>query len=130
LCNRVIFLLIVVSRSKLIPDFAITLHLIHLLVTTLYTRSLPRNALWWLLQAASATLMTSLGVWSCQWRELRPINFGGNGGTNGTNAGGEGASSGDGESEGMSMGTGRGSGRDGAGEYELAAMKESAGEDV
>lgn len=22
--------------------------------------------------------MTSLGVWTCQWRELQPINFGGN----------------------------------------------------
>lgn len=26
---------------------------------------------------ASATLMTVGGVWSCRWRELRPINFGG-----------------------------------------------------
>ena len=26
---------------------------------------------------ASAGMMTSLGVWSCRYRELRPINFGG-----------------------------------------------------
>jgi len=29
---------------------------------------------------ASATLMTVGGVWSCRWRELRPISFGGGGG--------------------------------------------------
>lgn len=28
---------------------------------------------------ASATLMTVGGVWSCRWRELRPISFGGGG---------------------------------------------------
>ncbi|KAH0542400.1 hypothetical protein GP486_008643, partial [Trichoglossum hirsutum] len=123
----VIFLLIVVSRSKLIPDFAITLHLIHILVTMLYSHSLPRNALWWLLQAASAALMTSLGVWCCQWRELRPINFGGGGVTETTTAGREGDSSVDDESGGV-MNTGRGRGRDGDGEYELAAMKDPADE--
>lgn len=30
-----------------------------------------------MLQAASAALMTSLGVWACQWRELQPLSFGG-----------------------------------------------------
>ncbi len=32
---------------------------------------------------ASATLMTVGGVWSCRWRELRPISFGGGGGGGG-----------------------------------------------
>lgn len=73
----VIFLLILISRSKLIPDFALTLHLIHLLLTSIYTHSIPTNLLWWALQIASAAQMTFLGIWSCQWRELRPINFGG-----------------------------------------------------
>jgi hypothetical protein len=74
--DSVIFILILVSRSKLVPDFALTLHFIHLLVTSFYTHSLPGNLLWWGLQAASATLMTLLGIWVCQWRELRPITFG------------------------------------------------------
>ncbi|KAI9772060.1 MAG: hypothetical protein M1840_001348 [Geoglossum simile] len=122
----VIFLLLVVSRSKLIPDFVVTLHVIHLLVTTLYSHSLPRHALWWLLQATSAVLMASLGMWSCQWRELRPINFGGGGGTNAAAAVGGGST---GEAESV-RGSSGGSGRDSAGEYELVAMKESAGENV
>ncbi|KAI9728399.1 MAG: hypothetical protein M1828_003799 [Chrysothrix sp. TS-e1954] len=77
---RVIPLLLLIARSKLIPDFALTIHLLHLLATSLYTRSIPSNFFWWLLQAASAGLMTFLGIWSCRWRELRPITFGGHGG--------------------------------------------------
>lgn len=85
--------------------------------------------------------MTGLGVWSCQWRELRPINFGGNsssGNTTGTaagvNTGMEGGESsvadgGAGEQGDEELGYGRGRkksrfGRDGAGDYELVAMKE------
>lgn len=34
---------------------------------------------WWLLQISSAALMTFLGVWACQWRELKPMAFGGKG---------------------------------------------------
>ena len=74
---RTILLLLLIARSKLVPDFALTLHGIHLLITSFYSHSLPTNALWWLLQAGSATLMVAGGVWSCRWRELRPISFGG-----------------------------------------------------
>ncbi|KAI0996445.1 hypothetical protein K3495_g11736 [Podosphaera aphanis] len=72
----VIAMLILIQRSKLILDFALTLHFIHLLVVSFYSHSLPRNLLWWALQVISSGIMTALGVWSCQWRELRPINFG------------------------------------------------------
>lgn len=72
----VILLLLLIARSKLVPDFAITIHFNHLVITSLYARSLPTNWLWWALQAASAALMIFGGVWSCRWRELRPISFG------------------------------------------------------
>ncbi|GAB7361359.1 hypothetical protein MBLNU230_g1415t1 [Neophaeotheca triangularis] len=74
----VIPILLLIARSKLVPDFALTIHFIHLLVTSLYTRSLPTNLYWWLLQFASAGLMIALGMWACQWRELKPMSFGGN----------------------------------------------------
>jgi hypothetical protein len=74
-------------------------------------------------------MMTSLGVWSCQYRELRPINFGGSA----TQAG---SSSGhiednvplhneDGQDveQGYGRGRGRGRGRDGAGDYEMVGLK-------
>ena len=75
--HSVILLLLLVSRSKLIPDFALTIHFVHLIATSLYTHSIPGNWLWWGLQCTSAALMTFLGMWACQWRELQPISFGG-----------------------------------------------------
>ena len=73
-------LLLLVARSKLVPDFALTIHFLHLVVTTVYTRAVPTNLLWWGLQGASAALVVTLGVWACRYRELRPITFGGGGG--------------------------------------------------
>jgi len=73
----VILLVLLIARSKLVPDFALSLHVIHLGVTSAYTGSLPGSWLWWVLMVASATVMTVGGVWSCRWRELRPIRFGG-----------------------------------------------------
>ncbi|PMD66836.1 uncharacterized protein K444DRAFT_639045 [Hyaloscypha bicolor E] len=117
-------ILLLISRSKLVPDFALTLHFIHLVVVSAYSKSVPQNMLWWALQVASAAMMTSLGVWSCQYRELRPINFGGSA-QNTTGESSMAASTneaGDGEQE-YGRGRGRGRGRDGAGEYEMVGMK-------
>ncbi|KAI9884905.1 MAG: hypothetical protein M1823_003312 [Watsoniomyces obsoletus] len=124
----VIFILLLVARSKLVPDFAFTIHFIHLLVTTAYSRSLPRNMLWWGLQVASSALMTVLGIWSCQWRELQPIQFGGhrsNEGAGRTTTRPAPAGGGDGGGVIANM-----LGRAGSsgGEYELVAMKEREGE--
>lgn len=69
--------------------------------------------------------MTSLGVWACQWRELRPISFGGH---KKITTGANGSAEGDGI--GQSRGRGRGRGRDGAGEYEMVGMNGEAGEAV
>ncbi|MCJ1447960.1 MAG: hypothetical protein MMC23_008472 [Stictis urceolatum] len=84
----VIFLLVLVSRSKLVPDFALTVHALHLLVTSVYTGSIPSNVLWWGLQVCSAALMTGLGIWTCRWRELQPMAFGGGGGAGAGNKNG------------------------------------------
>jgi len=125
----VISILLLVTRSKLVPDFALTIHLIHLLTTSFYSKSLPRNLLWWVLQLVSSALMISLGVWSCQYRELRPINFGSSASTSTTNANVntvETADAGEGnrdEEHGYGRGRGRGRGRDGVGEYEMVGMK-------
>ncbi len=75
--------------------------------------------------------MISLGVWTCQYRELRPINFGGSAtnpagtSTDATNSGSaavDGEVRGD-EEQSYGRGRGRGRGRDGAGEYEMVALK-------
>ncbi|KAI9673763.1 MAG: hypothetical protein M1829_004000 [Trizodia sp. TS-e1964] len=111
-----ISLLLLVSRSKLVPDFALTIHALHLLVVVAY-EGVPREWLWWGLQVASAGLMVALGVWSCQWREMQPINFGARSAVQSAvpDAGAEAEEGG---------GRGRGRGRDGAGEYEMVSMRD------
>ncbi|RMZ83388.1 hypothetical protein DV737_g1709, partial [Chaetothyriales sp. CBS 132003] len=69
----VIPLLLLISRSKLVPDFALTIHFMHLLITSFYTRSIPTNLLWWMLQLGSAALMVFLGVWACLSYEMVPV---------------------------------------------------------
>jgi protein SYS1 len=74
--NSVVALLLLNSKSKLVPDFALTVHFLHLVTTVLYTGRVPINLLWWGLQAGSANVMIGLGLWACRYRELRPISFG------------------------------------------------------
>ncbi|XXH01418.1 hypothetical protein Hte_007778 [Hypoxylon texense] len=136
----IIAMVTLIGRSKLVLDFALTLHFVHLVVVTLYTGLVPRNVAWWLTMAASSAVAVSGGTYGCRWRELRPISFGGNGG-NGGGGGGRntgnaeggadaaatqngGAAPGD-EEMGFSRGRGRGRGRDGAGEYEMVGLKKS-----
>ena len=126
--RRVVSLFILISRSKLVPDFTLTIHFIHLVVTSLYSHSIPQNWLWWLLQMASVALMGSLGVWSCQYRELRPINFGGSSTTQTAENDIPSSETGPGDEEqGYGRGRGRGRGRDGAGDYEMVGMKPEGG---
>ncbi|RSL95014.1 hypothetical protein CEP52_012283 [Fusarium oligoseptatum] len=66
-----------VARSKLVPDFALTVHFLHLVIATLYTGRLPRHAMWWFTMLASSALSVGLGIWGCRYRELQPVFFGG-----------------------------------------------------
>ena len=68
--------------------------------------------------------MTSLGVWSCQWRELRPISFGGHGGQKGDQQDNDGPGEGGDDGVGYGVGRGRGRARDGTGGYEMVEMKD------
>lgn len=135
-------MVLIVIRSKLVLDFALTTHFIHLLVASLYTGQLPRNLFWWITMVVSSAAGVGLGIWGCQYRELRPVFFGGGGGgggggghgklnANGSAGGGNGEGSSGGaadgvpagdEEQGFSRGRGRGRGRDGVGEYEMVKM--------
>lgn len=89
--------------------------------------------------------MVGLGMWACQWRELRPIHFGGSGGGgsgpkegrvvgggeagNGSEREGNAKVPGDEEGGWWSRGRGRGRGRgrdpgDGRDEYEMVGLRE------
>ncbi|KAI0454650.1 integral membrane protein S linking to the trans Golgi network-domain-containing protein [Xylaria acuta] len=121
----VVALVVLISRSKLVLDFCLTLHFIHLLIVCLYTGFLPRNVAWWITMLASGTITVAGGTYGCRWRELRPITFGG-GARNGNGESGNGslehAGNGDHGDEEMGFSRGRGRGR-GPGEYEMVGMK-------
>ncbi|KAI1187499.1 integral membrane protein S linking to the trans Golgi network-domain-containing protein [Nemania serpens] len=121
---------VLISRSKLILDFSLTLHFIHLLVVFLYTGFLPRNVTWWITMLVSGIITVVGGTYGCRWRELRPITFGTGGRSAGNDVnrtgsleGGDGSGDHGDEEMGFSRGRGRGRGRDGAGEYEMVGMK-------
>lgn len=116
-----LLLLLLISRSKLVPDFTLTLHFLHLVVTSLYSRAVPRNWLWWLLQATSAGLMTSLGVWTCRWRELQPINFGSSG-AGGEDGGGVNSKDASGDIAVHDAEVDRGKARGGGAAYEMVGL--------
>lgn len=132
-CSRVVVLLLLVSRSKLVPDFALTLHFLHLLATSLYTRRIPTHLLWWGLQAGSVAVMVSVGIWACRLRELRPISIGKAVAAADDDAGPE-AGKLEGSQEDPSVnrhvrgGNGRGRNRDEGPSYEMLAIKEVNGE--
>ena len=110
-------ILLLIARSKLVADFALTIHGVNLIVTSLYARSIPTNFYWWLVQACSTALMIALGIWACQWRELKPMAFGGKGKARAEDANGKAVEDG----QGHIMGGG-GRGRDDAGTYEMVGM--------
>lgn len=131
--RSVIPIMLLIARSKLVPDFALTIHLLHLIATTLYTRMIPFSLYWWLVQAFSSAIMVSLGVWACQWRELQPMAFGGkakaaqgqvNGHATGPSEEPVPADDADEEETGeeFDIGQRRGRGRDGAGQYEMVRL--------
>ncbi|CAK7199827.1 hypothetical protein SEUCBS139899_002513 [Sporothrix eucalyptigena] len=120
-------IVVFVGRSKLVLDFAATLHVVHLAVV-FFTHSIPANLAWWATMAVSTGTAVLVGTWGCRHRELQPISFGGAAGGNtsatntSTTAGTAAGVDGD-EEQGFSRGRGRGRGRDGAGEYEMVPVK-------
>ncbi|KAL2194817.1 integral membrane protein S linking to the trans Golgi network-domain-containing protein [Corynascus similis CBS 632.67] len=126
-------IVILVGRSKLVLDFALSLHAIHLVVVTLYSGQLPRHTGWWLSMAVASAVSVTLATWGCRYRQLRPISFGGGrvastAGGNGEDNGDDGEGGADGDQElGFTRGRGRGRGRDGAGDYEMVNLPSDSG---
>lgn len=71
----VLFVTIVVGRSKLAWDFAITIHIINLIVVWVYSGKFPTSTLWWCLQILSAVLLVTLSTYLTRWKELRTTFF-------------------------------------------------------
>ncbi|WPK27550.1 hypothetical protein PUMCH_004943 [Australozyma saopauloensis] len=71
----VLFVTIIVGRSKLAWDFALTVHIINLIVVNLYSGKFPTSVLWWCLQVLSGILLVTLSTYSTRWKELRTTFF-------------------------------------------------------
>lgn len=71
----VLFVTIIVGRSKLAWDFAITVHIINLIVAWVYTSKFPTSVLWWCLQVLSGVMLVTLSTYSTRWKELRTTFF-------------------------------------------------------
>ncbi|KAI1812832.1 integral membrane protein S linking to the trans Golgi network-domain-containing protein [Poronia punctata] len=133
----VVSLVALIARSKLVLDFSLTLHFIHLLVVFFYTGFIPRHMAWWITMMMSGAITVIGGTYGCRWRELKPITFGGGGVREASNddnyahgPGGEDANGerGD-EQSGFSRGRGRGRGSDSAGEYEMVGLNRDSRQD-
>lgn len=71
----VAFVTVIVGRSKLAWDFAVTVHILNLIVDWLYTGKFPTSILWWCLQVLSGACLVTLSTYSTRWRELKDTFF-------------------------------------------------------
>lgn len=70
----VIFLTVIVGRSKLAWDFAVTIHAINLIIVLMTTGQLPSFS-WFVLQLLSSLILVFLSTWTTRWKELRDTFF-------------------------------------------------------
>lgn len=66
----------VVRRTKQCLDFAVTAHLLHLLICWIYNGAFPSSLSWWLLCVVCTTLMCVCGEFLCMRTELKAIPVG------------------------------------------------------
>ncbi|XBW36032.1 hypothetical protein QEN19_001607 [Hanseniaspora menglaensis] len=66
---------VIVGRSKLAWDFALTVHIINLILSFAYNKSLPTSVTWWIVQLISSLLIIFLGTYMSRFRELRDTFF-------------------------------------------------------
>lgn len=66
-------LVFLIQRAKLVLDFVVTLHGIHMVLIWSHTGHFPTCGAWWVLQIVSIIGMTLGGEWACMQREMEPI---------------------------------------------------------
>lgn len=72
----VVVIMLVVGRSKLAWDFAVTVHVLNLIFAWAH-QGFPESLGWWSLQILSCALMVGLGTYTTRWKELRDTFFDG-----------------------------------------------------
>jgi hypothetical protein len=62
----------IIKRAKKCLDFAATIYIIHLILTSLYS-GVPVRLDWWVVNAINLTITAVLGEWLCLQHELKEI---------------------------------------------------------
>lgn len=70
----VLIITLIISRSKLVWDFALTIHLLNLIIISLIN-GFPWNFYWWILELITVVLVIILGTYTTRWIELRDTFF-------------------------------------------------------
>lgn len=71
---QVIFITFIIGRSKLVWDFAFTIHFLNFIIVW-FVSGFPKNIYWWILQILSLILMMLLSTYTTRWLELRDTFF-------------------------------------------------------
>jgi len=71
----VLYIVLIVRRSQLVLDFALTLQGFNLLFILLYNWRIPITLGWWVTKIIETNVMIFGGKYFCRMRELRPIEF-------------------------------------------------------
>ncbi|KAI9104564.1 integral membrane protein S linking to the trans Golgi network-domain-containing protein [Phlyctochytrium arcticum] len=71
------YLVYIVARAKLCLDFAVTLHILHLLFSCAYTHSFPPSLFWWFSFICTLAILALGGEYLCLQRDLEPITLAG-----------------------------------------------------
>lgn len=66
---------VIVGRSKLAWDFALTIHIVNFSLCLLVNKAFPKSITWWLVQVISSLLIIFLGTYMSRFRELRDTFF-------------------------------------------------------
>ncbi|XP_022107521.1 protein SYS1 homolog [Acanthaster planci] len=64
---------VAVGRAKQCTDFALTVHMLHLVACWAYNRQFPHTLSWWLVNIVCVALMTVLGEFLCMRSEMKAI---------------------------------------------------------
>ncbi|CAH8649324.1 unnamed protein product [Schistosoma rodhaini] len=63
----------IVKRSKQCLDFSCTIHFWHFIFCIIYSSSLPKSILWWIVNLLSIAIMTVMGEFLCMRSEMADI---------------------------------------------------------
>ena len=66
---------VIVGRSKLAWDFALTVQIINLILSIIYNKSFPKLITWWVVQVISSLMIIFLGTYMSRFRELKDTFF-------------------------------------------------------